>query len=110
MLVTARTAPASQLQMGVIPFGHAAGMASLAAGHVLISGRPARVIGEPSLEHTRIDLARHPHAQVGDEVIVVGRQKTAEISIEQVLRAHPELPATGLALAVGPSVRRSYRD
>lgn len=84
-------------------------MASLATSHVLVAGRRAAVIGPPSLEHTRIDLGRHPRSRVGDEVVIVGRQKGAQITVDDVLRAHPELPATGVALAVGPSVPRVYR-
>lgn len=108
-LVAVKTPPGSAARIGVIPFGRAGGMASLSAGHVLLSGRRARVIGEPSLEHTRIDLTRHPRARVGDEVVIVGRQRGAEITVEDVLRAHPELPPTGVGLAVGPSVLRVYR-
>jgi alanine racemase len=108
-LVAVKSPPGAALRVGVMPFGRAAGMACLGAGRVLVNGRRARVVGEPSLEHTRIDLSGHPRARVGDEVVIVGRQRTAEITVEDVLRAHPELPATAVGLAVGPSVRRSYR-
>jgi len=94
--------------LGVIPFGRASGMPGISVGAVLIRGRRARVVGAPSLEHTRIDLSRHPTARVGDEVVVLGRQGTAEISAAEVLRAHPELPDSALALQVGAAVERFY--
>ncbi len=95
-------------RLGVIPFGRAAGMAELSVGRVLVRGRRAPVVGSPSLEHTRVDLSRHPDARAGDEVIVVGRQGAALIRPGEVLRAHPETPDSALGLMVRGSVPRVY--
>jgi alanine racemase len=97
-------------RLGVIPFGRAAGMSSISTGAVLVQGKRARVLGTPSLEHTRIDLTRHATARVGDEVVLVGRQGAARISPDEVLHSHPELPDAALALQVGQSVERVYLD
>jgi alanine racemase len=97
-----------RIRLGVIPFGRSSGMAELNTGSVLVRGRRARVIGLPSLEHTRIDLSRHPDAVAGDEVVLLGSQGAREIGLDAVLRAHRETPDSALGLLVRPSVTRFY--
>ncbi len=63
----------ASMRLGVIPIGSADGMSRLHAGRVLVRGRAAPIVGSPSLEHTRIDLTSVPDAQVGDEVVIIGR-------------------------------------
>jgi alanine racemase len=98
------TAP---MRLGVIPMGSADGLNSLHAGRVLVRGRAVPILGGPSLEHTRLDLTAAPEARVGDEVVVIGRQGDAEITVAEVARHHglgPHHVATG----VGPRVVRVY--
>jgi alanine racemase len=98
------TAP---LRLGVIPMGSADGLNGLHAGRVLVRGHAVPILGGPSLEHTRLDLTAVPEARVGDEVVVIGRQGDAEISVAEVARHHglgPHHVATG----VGPRVVRVY--
>jgi alanine racemase len=98
------TAP---LRLGVIPMGSADGLAWLHAGRVLVRGRAAPIIGGPSLEHTRIDLTQVPDAQVGDEVVIIGRQGDAEITTAEVAARHG-LGLHNVAPTVGPRVARVY--
>jgi alanine racemase len=98
------TAP---LRLGVIPAGSADGLAWLHAGHVLLRGRAARIIGAPSLEHTRIDLTDVPDARVGDEVVIIGRQGGAEVTMAEVAARHG-LGLHHVATTVGPRVARVY--
>ena len=100
------TAP---LRLGVIPMGSADGLRWLHAGHVLVRGRVARLIGSPSLEHTRIDLTAVPDAAVGDEVVVIGRQGDLEITPAEVAARHG-LGLHHIATTVGPRVARVYRS
>src|SRR5262249_32565629 len=60
---------------GVIPLGLGDGMRSAAAGQsmsLIVGGKRAPVLGV-SLEHTTLDLTGIDAAQVGDEVVIVGR-------------------------------------
>jgi alanine racemase len=93
------------MRFGVIPLGMADGLGQLHAGRVLVHGRSARVLGAPSLEHTRIDLSLAPEARVGDEVVVIGRQGGAEITPAEVA-ARQHLSEHQLAPLVGPRVER----
>ena len=99
------TAP---MRLGVIPMGSADGLRTLHAGHVLVRGETAPIIGEPSLEHTRIDLTRIPGVRVGDEVVIIGRQGNAEITIAEVAARHG-LGLHHVPTTVGPRVARVYR-
>ena len=98
------TAP---MRLGVIPIGSADGLAWLHAGRVLIHGRTVPIVAGPSLEHTRIDLTPVPDARVGDEVVIIGRQGEAEITVAEVAERHG-LGLHHVATTVGPRVARVY--
>lgn len=96
------------MRIGVLPIGYSDGMHRLHAGHVLIQGRKAPVVGKPALEYTRIDLSDVPQARVGDEVVIIGRQGDACISPEQACAHQRADRVIDLALQVGPAVQRVY--
>jgi len=98
------TAP---MRLGVIPMGSADGLLWLNAGRVLVRGRAVPILTGPNLEHTRIDLTQVPDARVGDEVVIIGRQRDAEITIAEVARRHG-LGPHHVATTVGPRVTRVY--
>jgi len=98
------TAP---MRVGVIPMGSADGLTWLHAGRVLVRGRPAPILTAPNLEHTRIDLTSVPDARVGDEVVIIGRQGEAEITLAEVAGRHGLGPHQ-VATTVGPRVVRVY--
>jgi alanine racemase len=98
------TAP---MRLGVIPMGSADGLGWLHAGRVLVRGRAVPLVGGPSLEHTRIDLTSVPDARVGDEVVIIGRQGEAEITVAEVAERHG-LGLHHVATTVGARVTRVY--
>ncbi|HKZ08474.1 MAG TPA: alanine racemase [Methylomirabilota bacterium] len=99
------TAP---MRLGIIPMGLADGLLWLHADRVLVRGRSAPIVASPSLEHTRIDLTGIPDAQVGDEVVVIGRQGEAEITLAEVARRR-NVGVHQIATTIGPRVARVYR-
>jgi alanine racemase len=98
------TAP---MRLGVIPMGVADGLDRLHAGRVLVRGHSAPIVSGPNIEHTRIDLSQVPDAQVGDEVVIIGRQGNTEITAAEVAKQHG-LGLHHVAIAVGPRVTRVY--
>ena len=98
------TAP---MRLGVIPMGSADGLAWLHAGRVLVRGQAAPIVNSPNLEHTRVDLTGVPEARVGDEVVIIGRQGPAEITMAEVAASHG-LGLHNVATTVGPRVTRVY--
>jgi alanine racemase len=97
------------MRLGVIPVGLADGMAWLHAARVLVRGRAVPIVAGPNLEHTRIDLTGVPDARVGDEVVIIGRQGDAEITVAEVANRHG-LGLHHVATTVGPRVTRVYRS
>ena len=49
-------------------------MAQLQCAEVLVRGRLAKLLGNASLEHARLDLFAVPEATLGDEVVNIGEQ------------------------------------
>jgi alanine racemase len=98
---------AGSLRLGVIPMGIGDGFNRLNAGCVLVRGRRVPILARPSLEHTRIDLTTVPDATLGDEVVLIGRQGAAEITLDEVADRQAVDPQI-LALGVGPRVARVY--
>lgn len=97
------------MRFGVMPIGLRDGMASLTCGEVLVRGQRAPILGAVSLEHTRIDLSAIPEAEVGDEVVIIGRQGSGEIAPQEIIDRQGFGVQAALGLAVRSSVPRSYR-
>src|SRR3989442_10504748 len=76
------------MRLGVIPAGMGDGVHRLNAGCALVRGRRVPMLARPSLEHTRLDLTTVPDAIVGDEVVLVGRQGAAEITLDEIAERH----------------------
>jgi alanine racemase len=94
-------------RIGVIPFGRVDGGGHCHASEVLVRGRRAPILGEPALEYMRIDLTAIDDAEEGDEVVLIGRQGTSQISLAEVCTALSATPSD-IALAIGPAVLRQY--
>lgn len=96
------------LRIGVMPIGIRDGLASLNCGAVLVRGRRVPILGGLSLEHTRIDLTDVPDVRIGDEVVIIGRQGSAEIPLREVIEHQGFSVKAALPLAVRDSVERVY--
>ncbi|HVO43286.1 MAG TPA: alanine racemase C-terminal domain-containing protein, partial [Aggregatilineales bacterium] len=55
-------------------------------GEVLVSGFRAPVIGRVSMDQTMIDVTDIPDVNIGDEVVLIGRQGTESITADDVAR------------------------
>ena len=72
----------SPTRVAILPVGYSHGFRRLPheAGAVLLRGRAAPLIGRVSMEKSAIDVSQIPEAQVGDEVVLLGRQGESRIS------------------------------
>lgn len=95
-------------RLGVIPIGSADGMGQLHCGEVLVRGRRAKLLGNPSLEHSRLDLTDIPEAKLGDEVVIIGEQGGDRITPDAVVAHQRHARIADLAMAIRPSVPRKY--
>ena len=99
-----------EMRLGVMPIGSADGMAQLHCGEVLVRGRRAKLLGNPSLEHTRLDLSGIADAKVGDEVVIIGEQGGDTITTDAVVAHQRHARIADLAMAIRPSVPRQYLE
>ena len=99
--------PSHGLRIGIIPLGRGDGLASFCSGEVLVRGERCRILGNLSLEHCRVDLARSPEAAVGDEVVIIGQQCADQITLDEVREARG-LDSVGVVTSIRDSVTRRY--
>lgn len=71
--------------VATIPCGYADGLrrALTNAGPVLVGGRPRRIAGAVTMDHFLVDMGDDAVAP-GDEVVLIGRQGTEEITAQEV--------------------------
>ncbi len=69
-----------------LPVGYADGYNRLLSnqGEVLVRGRRFPVIGRVCMDQTMIDVTNLPQVEIGDEVVLWGRQEQEEIKIEEI--------------------------
>jgi alanine racemase len=75
-----------ETRVAVAPVGYADGFRRGPAhwGHVLVRGQPAPIIGRVTMDQTMLDVTGIPGVRQGDEVVLIGRQGAAEITVDQV--------------------------
>lgn len=96
------------LRFGVIPMGSSDGLKALNAGKVLVRGRRVDLLGSPAAEHARVDLTDVPDAEVGDEVVIIGRQGDEVISLENVQHCQGGVRASDITRKIPVPIPRRY--
>jgi alanine racemase len=73
-------------RIAVIPVGYADGFrrAPRHWGSVLVRGQRAAIVGRVCMDQTMLDVSHIPGVRRGDEVVLIGRQGTDEITAEEV--------------------------
>jgi len=73
-------------RVATVPVGYADGLrrAPDTWRHVLVRGHAAPVVGRVSMDQISIDVTDVPGARRGDEVVLIGRQGTEELTATQV--------------------------
>jgi alanine racemase len=77
------TAPTT---IATIPVGYGDGYSRLLSnrGHMLVRGRRAPIAGRICMDLTMLDVGHIDHVQLGDEVVLIGRQGEETISADEV--------------------------
>jgi alanine racemase len=93
------------MRLGLIPFGWSDGYPRHMSENAvaLTKGKRVPLLGPSHSELLRVDLTDLPDAQVGDEVVLLGRSGDAEISLEELaeqwrVSTHDLFPAIGKTL------------
>jgi len=97
------------LSVATLPVGYADGCGRLLSnqGHVLIRGIRAPIVGRVCMDMIMVDVSRVSDARVGDEVVLIGRQGTEEITADEVAELQGTISYEVLC-RIGPRVPRIY--
>lgn len=96
------------LHIGIIPCGLNDGVDHKnSAGYVLIRGKRIPVGSTESLEHTILDLSDAPEVEVGDEVVIFGKQGNQEITYKEVSKLWDRNLSEWL-IGINPNLPRVY--
>lgn len=73
----------SEKKIAVIPLGYSNGYprGESNRGYVLIHGRKARILGLINMNLFMVDITHIPNVQIGDEVVLIGKQKNMTINV-----------------------------
>jgi len=75
--------------------------------HVLIRGKRFPIIGRVCMDQFLVDVTAMPEIEVGDEVVLFGKQEQEEIAVEEIARILGTINYEALC-AVGKRVPRLY--
>ncbi|MCL1805074.1 MAG: alanine racemase [Clostridiales bacterium] len=72
--------------IGTVPLGYADGYSRSLRNkaHALVGGKRIPVIGSVCMDQIMLDLTGAPEAKPGDEVVLLGRQGSAEVSADEL--------------------------
>jgi alanine racemase len=98
------------LVIGLVPFGWSDGFPKTAqAAQVLVRGRRVPVLGPIHSELMRLDLSGLPEAQVGDEVVFLGRSGAEQITLEE-LADQWDMQVFDIFMRVGKALPRVFMN
>ena len=97
------------LRVATLPAGYADGVGRLLSnrGHVLIHGSRVPILGRVCMDMTMVDVTGVPDARVGDEAVLIGRQGSQEISVDEVAEIQGTISYEVLC-RISPRVPRVY--
>lgn len=96
------------LHIGIMPCGLYDGVDHKnSSGSVLIRGKRVPVGSSESLEHTILNLSEMPEVELGDEVVIFGKQGNEEITYKEVSKLWDRNLSEWLT-GINPSIPRVY--
>lgn len=72
--------------IGVVPVGYADGFRRVPGNFVLIAGQRVPVVGNVAMDQTMVRLDSVPEAEIGSEVVIIGRQGDEQITAQEIGR------------------------
>lgn len=95
--------------IGALPMGYADGFRRLPGNEVLIHGQKCPVVGRVCMDQTMVQLDGIQKPQVGDEVVLIGKQGQEEITADEVGQRWGTINYE-VTCAIGPRVPRLYEN
>jgi alanine racemase len=97
--------------IATLPIGYADGYSHRLSNHgeVLIRGKRAPVVGKVCMDFIMVDVTDIPHASVGDEVVLMGKQGREQITAEEIAKKINSISYEVLC-SIGKRVPRIYKE
>ncbi len=98
-------------RIAILPIGYNDGYAFQFSNQaqVLLRGRRAPVVGRVSMDYTTVDVTDVPGVEVGEEVVLIGRQGKEQVPVEELARMKGTIPYE-VTCSLGRRIRRVYVD
>jgi alanine racemase len=96
-------------RIGTLPIGYADGFRRWQANRVLVRGKKVPVVGRVCMDQCMVQLDEVPDAEVGDEVVIIGKQGEQQITAEEVASAWGTINYE-VVCGIGKRVPRIYRN
>ncbi len=98
-------------KIATIPIGYADGYGRILSNkaEALLNGKYVKVAGIVTMDQTLLDVGNVENAEVGDEVVLIGRQGDSEILIEKIAKLSGTIPYEILS-SVTDRVPRIYKS
>ena len=99
------------MKVATLPLGYGDGYLRALSnkGEVLVRGQRCRVLGNVTMDMLMIDISHVPGAAVGDEVVIVGQQGGAEITLAELAQKAGTIDYE-LCTLLMPRVPRIYKE
>jgi alanine racemase len=94
-------------RIGTLPVGYADGFRRWTGNQVLIAGKRVPVVGRVCMDQSMVQLDEVPDASAGDEVVLVGQQGEARITVEEIAKRWGTINYE-VVCGIGPRVPRVY--
>lgn len=96
-------------RIAVLPVGYTHGFPRhlTGVGHVLIRGKQAPIIGKICMDMMMVDVTDIPHPKIGEEVVLLGKQETQEITADDYAGWLNTIPYEVLC-GIGGKANRTY--
>jgi len=101
----------SNTKIASLPIGYADGYGRVLSNkaEVLVRGHRAPVVGKITMDQTMVDVGHIKDVKIGDEVILIGKEKNDEIRIERLARLAGTIPYE-IITSITNRVPRFYRS
>ncbi len=96
-------------KVATLPIGYADGYGRILSNkaEVLVRGKRAKVIGKVTMDQTMIDVGHIKEVQIGDEVVLIGKQGKDIITIDELAKLSATIPYE-IVCSITDRVPRSY--
>ena len=96
--------------IATLPIGYADGYGRILSNRasVLVKGQKARVVGKVTMDQTMVDVGHIKGVKIGDEAVLIGRQRKLEMSTEEIARVSKTIPYE-IVCSITSRVPRVYK-